>query len=77
MKFAELNSLSDERLAEIRRKGCVVIRDVVDDEEARTWQAWLREYVSKNPQVYGESAFRYIRIHQMRVLTANLRHAGK
>ena len=56
MKFAELNSLSDERLAEIRRKGCVVIRDVVDDEEARTWQAWLREYVSKNPQVHGKDS---------------------
>lgn len=34
---------------EIRNKGCVVIRDVVDDAEARTWQAWLRDYVTKNP----------------------------
>ena len=41
--------MSEDRIAEIRRKGCVVIRDVVDDEEARTWQSWLREYVSKNP----------------------------
>ena len=53
MNFSELGSLSSERLAEVRRKGCVVIRDVVDDAEARTWQAWLREYVSKNP-VDGE-----------------------
>ncbi|TFK91415.1 DUF1479-domain-containing protein [Polyporus arcularius HHB13444] len=49
IKFDELGSLSDELVADIRRKGCLVIRDVVDDEEARTWQAWLREYVSKNP----------------------------
>ncbi len=49
IKFDELGSLSNELVADIRRKGCLVIRDVVDDEEARTWQAWLREYVSKNP----------------------------
>ncbi len=40
--------MSPERLKEIRDKGCVVIRDVVDDAEARTWQAWLRDYVAKN-----------------------------
>ena len=22
---------------------------IIDDEEARTWQAWLREYVTENP----------------------------
>ncbi|KAH9945206.1 uncharacterized protein BXZ73DRAFT_86740 [Epithele typhae] len=47
--FGELGNLTPERVAEIRRKGCVVIHDVVNDEEARTWQAWLRDYVSKNP----------------------------
>ena len=55
MNFNELGDLSSERLAEVRRKGCVVIRDVVDDAEARTWQAWLREYVAKNPEVDGKS----------------------
>ena len=48
VRFEELSSLSEDRVAEIRRKGCMVIRDVVEDDEARTWQAWLREYVSKN-----------------------------
>ena len=48
VRFDELGSLSEEKVAEIRRKGCLVIHDVVDDEEARTWQAWLREYVSQN-----------------------------
>ncbi|KAI0749829.1 DUF1479-domain-containing protein [Daedaleopsis nitida] len=51
--FSELSSLSSERLEELKRKGCMVIRDVVDDAEARTWQAWLREYVSKNSNVDG------------------------
>ena len=55
VNFAELQSLAPERTEEIRRKGCVVIRDVVDDAEARTWQAWLREYVAKNPEVDGKS----------------------
>ena len=41
--------MTPERKKEIRDKGCVVIRDVVDDEEARTWQAWLRKYVTENP----------------------------
>lgn len=54
VNFAELDNLSPERVKEIRDKGCLVIRDVVDDQEARTWQAWLREYVSKNP-VAGRS----------------------
>ena len=53
VRFDELGSLSEEQVAEIRRKGCLVIRDVVGDEEARTWQAWLREYVAQNP-VDGE-----------------------
>ena len=47
--LTELDALSPERIKEIRDKGCLVIRDVVDDQEARTWQAWLRDYVSKNP----------------------------
>ncbi|KAM5544876.1 hypothetical protein V8D89_001774 [Ganoderma adspersum] len=49
VNFSELGTLSPERVKEIRDKGCLVIRDIVDDEEARTWQAWLRDYVSKNP----------------------------
>ncbi len=57
VSFAELGSLSEQRVDEIKRKGCVVIRDVVDDAEAKEWQAWLREYVSKNPDIEGE-AFR-------------------
>ncbi|KAI1792082.1 hypothetical protein LXA43DRAFT_888111 [Ganoderma leucocontextum] len=49
VNFTDLGTLSPERVKEIRDKGCLVIRDIVDDHEARTWQAWLRDYVSKNP----------------------------
>ncbi|OBZ72402.1 Uncharacterized protein YbiU [Grifola frondosa] len=51
--FSELQNLSPERREDIRRNGCVVIRDVVDDTEAESWQAWLREYVTANPGVEG------------------------
>ncbi|EJF64698.1 hypothetical protein DICSQDRAFT_99988 [Dichomitus squalens LYAD-421 SS1] len=49
VNFSELGSLTPERKEEIRGKGCLVIRDVVDDQEAREWQAWLRSYVAENP----------------------------
>lgn len=49
INFKELESLTPKRIKDIRDKGCLVIRDVVDDAEARTWQAWLRDYVAKNP----------------------------
>ncbi|KAH9902605.1 DUF1479-domain-containing protein [Cubamyces lactineus] len=53
VNFSELGNLSPERVEEIKRKGSVVIRDVVDDAEAKEWQAWLREYVTKNPDIEG------------------------
>ncbi|KAH9847534.1 DUF1479-domain-containing protein [Lenzites betulinus] len=53
VNFSELGSVSEERVKDIKEKGCVVIRDVVDDEEAKEWHAWLREYVTKNPDVDG------------------------
>ena len=36
-------------LETIRRKGCVVIRNVVDDAEATAWKNDLRDYVKTNP----------------------------
>ena len=67
VNFTELGTLSPERVKEIRDKGCLVIRDIVDDQEARTWQAWLRDYVSKNP-VPGKLLARS-RISQITALT--------
>ena len=47
--FSDLDKLSEERLSTIRRKGCVVIRNVVDDGEASGWKKELKEYVNSNP----------------------------
>ncbi|CCM02223.1 uncharacterized protein FIBRA_04303 [Fibroporia radiculosa] len=51
--FSELANLGPERVEEIRRKGSVVVRDVVDDAEASSWKDWLQEYVSTNPGIDG------------------------
>ncbi|KAH9917026.1 uncharacterized protein B0H18DRAFT_47152 [Fomitopsis serialis] len=51
--FSELSSLSPEKVEEVRRKGSVVIRNVVDDAEATSWKEWLKEYVSTNPGIDG------------------------
>ncbi|KAE9388283.1 DUF1479-domain-containing protein [Gymnopus androsaceus JB14] len=53
VKFSELSSLSSERLEEIRRVGTVVIKDVVDDAEARTWKESLKDFIKANPDVKG------------------------
>ncbi|KZT33239.1 DUF1479-domain-containing protein [Sistotremastrum suecicum HHB10207 ss-3] len=47
--FSEIDSLSSEKLADIKRRGGVVIRNVVDDAEALRWTDSLREYVKVNP----------------------------
>ena len=49
VEFAALASLPQTELDVIRRKGCVVIRNVVDDAEAASWRADLRDYVKTNP----------------------------
>ncbi|KAJ3876883.1 hypothetical protein F5051DRAFT_504313 [Lentinula edodes] len=53
VKFAELSSLPSEKVEEIRRIGSVVIKDVVDDAEARAWQDSLKDFVKANPTVRG------------------------
>ena len=39
----------------LRRRGCVLIRNVVPDEEALSWKQQLRQYVTENPDVVGTS----------------------
>ena len=51
--FEDIGSLSAEQVAEIKRKGTVVIRNVVEDELALEWKRMLREYIEANPQVEG------------------------
>ncbi|KAJ3490842.1 hypothetical protein NLI96_g1126 [Meripilus lineatus] len=49
VEFNELGKLSEKEIDTIQRKGCVVIRNVVDDDEASGWRKDLKEYVSSNP----------------------------
>ncbi|KAJ3730940.1 hypothetical protein DFJ43DRAFT_1189621 [Lentinula guzmanii] len=53
VNFSELSSLSSEKVEEIRRVGTVVIKDVVDDAEARYWQDSLKDFIKANPNVRG------------------------
>ncbi|KAK7037759.1 hypothetical protein VNI00_010720 [Paramarasmius palmivorus] len=49
VNFSDLSSLPASRVEEIKRKGSVVIRDVVDDAQAAAWKRELDEFVKKNP----------------------------
>ncbi|KAJ7082858.1 hypothetical protein B0H15DRAFT_851751 [Mycena belliarum] len=51
--FADLDKLSEAQIADIKRKGTVVIKDVVDDAQARAWKSSLEEFVKANPQSEG------------------------
>ncbi|PBL02195.1 DUF1479-domain-containing protein [Armillaria gallica] len=53
VQFSELQSLPADKIAEIRRKGCLVIKDIVDDEQAIAWKKSLKEFISANPDVDG------------------------
>ncbi|KAJ6468308.1 hypothetical protein C8R45DRAFT_1018246 [Mycena sanguinolenta] len=53
VSFADLDKLSETQIAEIKRKGTVVIKDVVDDDQARAWKTSLEEFVKANPQSHG------------------------
>ncbi|KAG8863766.1 hypothetical protein FRB96_007603 [Tulasnella sp. 330] len=51
--FASLSKLSQAEIDKIKSAGSVVIRNIVDDEEAVGYQEALKEYVKANPQVHG------------------------
>ncbi|KAK0498496.1 hypothetical protein EDD18DRAFT_1157956 [Armillaria luteobubalina] len=53
VQFSELNSLPADKIEEIRRKGCLVIKDVVDDAQAIHWRKSLEAFVSANPDADG------------------------
>ena len=44
-------------MSNIRRRGCVVIRNVVDDDKVLEWKELLREYIKLNPQITGFPAY--------------------
>ncbi|KAJ7631784.1 hypothetical protein B0H17DRAFT_1108604 [Mycena rosella] len=51
--FADLDKLNEAQIADIKRKGTVVITDVVDDAQARGWKVSLEEFIKANPQSEG------------------------
>lgn len=53
MEYAELSQLSKEQTDTIKRRGCVLIKNVVDDAEAAGWRKELEEYAKANPKAEG------------------------
>lgn len=53
VEFSAIDKLSPEKIARIKQAGSVVIRNVVDDDEAAGYKESLKEYVKANPQVHG------------------------
>ncbi|KDR78729.1 hypothetical protein GALMADRAFT_137740 [Galerina marginata CBS 339.88] len=53
VNFADLQRLSKEELDKIKRRGTVVIKDVIPDEQAIKWKEELKEFVRANPTAEG------------------------
>lgn len=49
VEFSDIHKMTDAEKQTIRRKGCLVVRNVIDDEEVAGWRAELQEYVKINP----------------------------
>jgi hypothetical protein len=54
VEFEELSTLTPEKVEEIKIRGCVVIKNVVDDEDAIKWKEAVKDYVSANPSIPGK-----------------------
>ncbi|KAK0472078.1 DUF1479-domain-containing protein [Armillaria novae-zelandiae] len=53
LHFADIPNLTEAHKAEIRNKGCVIIRNVIDDQQAIAWRHNLQDFVAANPDVEG------------------------
>jgi hypothetical protein len=51
VKFSELDNLDQDTIKMIKAKGSVVIRDIVDDDEAAGWKRALQEFTTTNPVI--------------------------
>ena len=62
INFNSLDSISQDEIKRIERRGCVLIRDVVDDAQATEWKAELEEFLKVNDEcgVEGISQFKQI-----------------
>jgi hypothetical protein len=50
INFSSLDSLSQDEIEKIKRRGSVLIRDVVDDAQAVEWKNELKEFVKVNDE---------------------------
>ena len=50
INFNALDSLSQDEIEKIKRRGSVLIRDVVDDAQAAQWKDELKEFVKVNDE---------------------------
>jgi Protein of unknown function (DUF1479) len=50
ISFNSLDSLSQDEIEKIKRRGSVLIRDVVDDAQAAEWKDELKEFVKVNDE---------------------------
>lgn len=53
VEFSHIDSLAEDKRAEIFKRGCVVIRNVVPREQAESWKSQVLDYVAKNPTTKG------------------------
>lgn len=51
--FTDLDGLSPEQIKSIKTKGCVVVRNIVNDEQAMKWRTELLQFVDANPNAPG------------------------
>ncbi|KAF9460316.1 hypothetical protein BDZ94DRAFT_934615 [Collybia nuda] len=56
VNYSDLETLSKEDIDKIKRRGCVVIRDIVNDTEAKDWKTSLEDYITANPGLDGYPA---------------------
>ncbi|KAL5511381.1 hypothetical protein ACEPAH_4597 [Sanghuangporus vaninii] len=49
VEFSELQNLTSEQIDLIKRRGTVLIKNVVDDDQAISWREELKKYIKTNP----------------------------
>lgn len=60
VRFDHLDEDLNKAKDEIKKRGAVVMRGVIPEEEARAYKFELDEYIRKNPQTKGNSQLRLI-----------------
>ena len=53
IEYKDIANASPAEIAEIKRRGTVVIRNVIPEEEALQLKADLKDYIRQNPKAKG------------------------